>query len=368
LASTDLYGVPQSDAQAIHQAFDALFNEDFATADAFLAPLQSRSKKYPLIQTAFVVRHWWEMASQVLETDPQASRAFEQAADECIKMGENAKKKNLQTLLSMATTLGLMSRWSAANRAWLPAYFRGNKAGEYARRALEADDSATDAYMTLGAFIYGKEKIRQSLSAKEKEENPDDPTPPIEGLSQLRKAYDEGVYFKMPSGLLLAGILTNEKPADALPILEELRNKAPKSAFLHMLLITDLYNIGDGDKLADEVEQFGSLIKEGVYPARYEVQHNFAKGLIHFRRKEWRSAEQDFKAAAQIKDDKNPYVIWAHLYRGYAFDAMKRRDLAKGQYRKVLVLPRRFASHDRARQRLEKPFKSTDPELKKLEL
>jgi tetratricopeptide (TPR) repeat protein len=368
LRASDIYGLPQADSQAIQSAFEALFNENFEKADEQLSPLKPRAEKYPLIQTAFVVRYWWEMASQVLETDPEASKPFTTAADDCLAIAEKSKKNKTQSNLSLATTLGLMSRWSAANRAWVPAYFRGKKAGEYARRTLENDKRAMDAYMTLGAFIYGKEKIRQSLSAKEMEENPDDPTPPIEGLSQLRKAYQEGVYFKVPAGLLLAGILTNEKPDEALPILKELRNQLPRSAFVHMMLITALYNTGQEVPLAEETEEFGNLLKENVYPSRYEPHYYFARGLTHFRKREWKAAEQEFKTASKLKAEKNPYVIWAYLYRGYALDASKRRDMAKAQYRKVLTLPRRFASHDHARQRLEKPFRWTDAELKKLEL
>jgi hypothetical protein len=74
------------------------------------------------------------------------------------------------------------------------------------------------------------------------------------------------------------------------------------------------------------------------------------------------------KIRTKAGDEKNPYVIWATLYRGYTFDAMRRREFALAQYRKVLALPRRFASHDHAKARLDKPFQASDPELKKLEL
>ncbi len=368
LYAADMYGVPDDDAAAIQSAFTSLFNEDFQNADLLLEPLKPRAQKYPLIQTAIVVRHWWEMASQVLENDAEASKPFTAAADECLAIVERTKKHKTQGLLSLATTLGLMSRWSAANRAWLAAYFRGTKAGEYARRTIEEDKDAVDAYMTLGAFVYGKEKIRQSLSPDEKPSNPEDMTPAILGLSHLHKAYDEGTYFKMPAGLLLAGILTNEKPSEAVPLLQELREALPRSGFVHMLLLTALYNAGNGDELEKEIAEFEGHLNEQMYPPRYEAQLHFAKGLAHFRKKEWRAAEQEFKTAYQSKDVKNPYVIWAHLYRGYALDAAKKRETARAEYRRVLALPRRFASHDRARERLEKPFKPTDPEMKKLEV
>lgn len=368
LHAADMYGVPDDDAAAIQNAFISLFNEDFQNADLLLEPLKPRAQKYPLIQTAIVVRHWWEMASQVLENDVEASKPFTTAADECLAIAERAKKNKEQALLSLATTLGLMSRWSAANRAWLAAYFRGTKAGEYARRVLEEDKDAVDAYMTLGAFVYGKEKIRQSLSPNERPQNPEDMTPSILGLSHLEKAYQQGTYFKMPAGLLLAGILTNEKPLEAVPLLQELREALPRSGFVHMLLLTALYNAGNGDELEKEIADFESNLNEQMYPPRYEAQLHFAKGLAHFRKKEWRAAEAEFKTAYKSKDVKNPYVIWAHLYRGYALDAAKKREMARAEYRRVLALPRRFASHDRARERLQKPFKSTDPELKKLEV
>lgn len=135
-----------------------------------------------------------------------------------------------------------------------------------------------------------------------------------------------------------------------------------------MLHLTALYNAGRLAEMEKEAGNFSHRLGTGTYPATLAPQAHFAHGIILLRRKSWRAAADEFEKGAAIADERNPYVAWSALYAGYAYDAAGKRALARTKYQAVLKLRRRFASHDHARERLEKAFKPGDVEMKKVEL
>lgn len=367
-ADSNPYGLSTKSHNRLISGFEQLFNSDFEAAEETLAPLKKQARRHPILALGEVVRVWWKMTSNTLEADEEESRNFEQTANWVLDIAQKKIERGDLTAeahLALGTTLGLMSRWSAANRAWVPAFVRGNKAASYLRKALEINPNATDAYMTLGTFNYAKFLIAKKTSAeKEVEESSAKKT----GLEQLRKTYEEGLYFKQASGLLLAGLLTNENPQEALPLLEKLRDELPKSPFVHIVHITALYNVGDLEGMEKEVNDFSEKIESGFYTAFYAPHAHFSRGLIEFRRKAWAQAAKEFDLATASEQDKNPYTTWSHLYKGYTLDAMGKRKEAKKEYSTVLKLQRRFASHEHAKNRMTKPFRPSDPEMRKVEL
>ncbi len=367
-AASNPYDIPATVDEELRTIFHDAFNLRFDEARDRLKTIKKHAAAHPIVALAGVVVEWWELSVKVFEVDVQASEAFLNASEECMELAERtiaSGDKKGEGNLALGTTLGLMSRWSAANRAWLPAYMRGSRSARYSERALQKNPLATDAYMTLGTFNYARELLRERVSTVE-------PNPPVKsvriGLNQLKKAGNEAVYFQHASKLMLAGILTNEKPLDALPVLAQLRADMPTNGFVHMIQVTALYNSGKPDELKAETLSFFEKVSTGTYSSWFGPQAHFALGLPPFREKKWKEAAQHFGEAIAKGDESNPYFTWAHLYQGYCYDAMGERRKAKKLYDKVLRLQRRFSSHDHAKSRLSKPFHPTDPEVKKLEL
>jgi tetratricopeptide (TPR) repeat protein len=357
---------PQTDA-AIKQVFAALFNEEFDQADRTLATIESQ-KDLPMVAMTFVVRDWWKLSLNVLETDADASTPFLQSVELCdrvcrTKMSD--KRKSGQAAFAWGTTLGLMSRWSVSNHAWITAYVRGNKAVDACKKCLKKYPQFTDPYMTIGTINYAKNMLSNYMDTDDAKAAA---VAKNKGLRQLKNAAETGVYFREASRLLLAGILTNDAPREAVPLLDQLHAELPRSAFVHMILMTALYNTGDLERLSTEAGAFGQDISTGTYPASYWPQLYFVQGLIAFRDKKWKEAALLFNEAVKRSTVENPYQAWSHLYRGYALDAWGKRKEAVKEYDAVLDLRRCFASHDHARARLQTPFKPTDPEMKKVEL
>lgn len=367
LAETNPYGIPDPIDENLHKVFTAVFEMKFDDAQKTFLEIKRYKGKHPMVALAAVVMAWWDVSVKVLETDEKASESFLNASEECMEFSERMiaeDDKKGEALVALGTTLGLMSRWSAANRAWIPAYTRGSRAFRYSEKALRRNPKATDVYMTMGTFNYARDVLRASVSGEKSTKA----SGPSLGIAQLKKARHDAVYFKQASSLLLAGILTNERPKDALPILKELKQEMPDNGFVEMVLITALYNAGDIDTMKTEVTEFSNNVSTNPALTWFVPQAHFANGLVAFRAQDWKAAAAAFGDAADIKDDSNPYVTWAHLYQGYALDAAGERRKAKRQYENVLKLRRRFASHDHARDHLSKPFQPTDVEMKKLEL
>jgi tetratricopeptide (TPR) repeat protein len=362
------YGIPTDADQALRQGFHQLFNLEFEAAEKTLAPLKDRDPNHPLFAFSDVIRNWWWLSVHVLEIDAEKSRSFLAAAEKTLKIAErNATDKDLrgEAHLVMGTTLGLMSRWSAANRAYLTAYLRGKKSANYLKRSLELNPEASDAYMTLGAFNYAKELMRKNARAKKGKTTPREELDL--GISQLRKAYDSGTYFREAAGLMLAGILSNTRPKEAIPLIQELRVALPKNVALHMLEISTLYNAGERDRMKAEVDLFRQHVASGTYSVDYQPQAAFAEGLWAFGQKEWEKAI-DLFAPATLAPEENPYHAWSLLYQGYAYDAIKDRTKARKNYEAVKAVRRRYASHDHAQYHLHMPFLPDDIQVRKLEL
>jgi tetratricopeptide (TPR) repeat protein len=367
-ASDNPFNLPASTDATIKQVFAALFNEDFEQADSLLATLEPQKRTVPMVAMAFVVREWWKVSLDVLETDSQASAPFLKAAELCnqvCRAKTSDKKRLAQAAFAWGTTLGLMSRWSATNRAWITAYVRGNKAIDQCKKVVDKYPHFSDPYMTIGTINYAKTMLSNYMDTDDAKAAA---VAKNKGLRQLRNAADNGIYFRQASQLLLAGILMNDSPHESIPLLEQLRIDLPRSAFVHMVLITALYNSGDLERMSAEAARFGEAISSGTYPASYRPQWYFAQGLIAMRAKKWKEAAQLYNEAVKISTANNPYQPWSHLYRGYALDAWGKRKEAVKEYNAVLDLRRCFASHEHARARLQTPFKPTDVEMKHLEL
>ncbi|MBV9079696.1 MAG: hypothetical protein JO102_01100 [Elusimicrobia bacterium] len=215
--------------------------------------------------------------------------------------------------------------------------------------------------MTLGTFDYAKELICRQLNMKQDESEKG------QGLRELQAAYHGGVYFRIPSGVLLAGLLTNESPPDAIPVLKELRQELPESPFIHIVYVTALYNAGQIPDMEREAADFLVKAESGPYVG-YKPQAYFAEGLLAFRREKWADAAASFHRASDSGPEENPYTTWSMLYEGYCYDALGERAKAKERYEAVVARKPRYASHERAKMRLDSPFKRTDVEMRKVEL
>ncbi|MCB4756164.1 MAG: hypothetical protein LHV69_03880 [Elusimicrobia bacterium] len=369
-ASDNPYGIPNELDQKIKAGLHELYNYDFDQALRIFYGLRDQKEKNPMVAFGIAATHWWRLSTYVLEGDPEASKPFLEAINDCIRLARkqvNTPHPTVQGNLVLGGALGLKGRWEATNRNWLAAYFTGKDAYRYLKKALTMNPNAIDAYMGLGIFDYYVATLPTMVRVLAFIGMGGESSV---GLEELSRAATEGLYSQTPSKLFLLEIYSNQenKPEKAVAIVEDLRRLYPKSPFMHMTHIICLYNAGRMEEVEKEALDLAEKVSNGTYPPECVTQSQFALGASDFKSRRWEEAIDHFKTGVQDARYNDPWKTWTYLYLGYSYDALGRRDEAKGIYITVLKQPRRWGSHDNARAALRKPFKGTDGDLKKLEL
>ncbi len=356
--------------KSIQDGLKHLYNLEFEEADKIFDTLKPYAAEHPMVAFGKASVHWWRLSVYVLETDPQESKAFLDAGNECIRLSKEKIDKGDPTgegYLTLGGVSGLLGRWQATNQEWMSAYFTGKKAIKYLRKALKINPQMTDANMGLGIFDYyvatlpAVVRVLAFLGSNNDKQV---------GLKELTTAAYEGTYSRTPSKLFLAEIYSNpeNKPDKALEILLELRNEFPLSPFIHMMHFIALYNHQDVGKIRAEATDLQAKVDNGTYKKEFAVQSRFALGVTEFKSKNWDAAIKQFDTGIAAGTVKDPFFTWSHLYRGYCYDALGKRDDAVKNYNSVLKQLRRWGSWDSAKKCLNKPFEPTEENLKKLKL
>ena len=367
-AAPNPYDIPDAIDEQLRSALHELFNLEISTAEERVARLHDQKNEHPMIEAAEVLIQWSKLSANVLEADEAASQSFLDASNRCLRgLGRKTgtPQQRVEAWLAVGTTLGLLSRWSAANHSWITAYTRGSRSASILKDTLEANPVALDAFMTLGTYNYAREWLRERTGGKKERE---EAIAHSLGLFQLRAAYQAAPYFGEASGIMLAGILTNDSPAEAVPLLRELIENLPRNGHLQMLLVTALYNSDQAEELAAAADELLMKVRTGEYDLSFEPQAFFANALVAFRSGDWAEAARLFRAAIDAGDESNPYTTWAYLYQGYCYDALGQRPRAVALYNRVLTLKPRYASREHAAERLRQPFRKSDVEMKKFEV
>lgn len=368
-ASDNPFGVSAELDETLKTGLHELYNLNFDEAIAIFNSAKEHSADHPMVSFGITSAHWWRLSVYVLENDAEESKPFLESVKECIRLSEARIKKGDKTgeaYLTLGGAEGLLGRWQAANRQWLPAYFKGKSAYKNLRKSLKVNPEMMDAYMGLGIFDYYVATLPTLVRILAFLGQGGDPA---KGLKELHMAADNGTYAKTPSLLFLVNIYSSleNQPAKALELLDRLWVEFPKSPFIHMLRIVALYNHGSIEQLQDVVQLFGERVKDETYRAEFKTQAEFAAGITAFREKDWGRALENFDRGIAAGTVKDPFYSWSYLYRGYCLDALGRREAAVKQYEEVLAQLRRWSSHESAQSRIKKPFSPEgEPELKKL--
>jgi tetratricopeptide (TPR) repeat protein len=352
----------------IRAGLNALYNLKFEEAERIFNELKPQEEAHPMVAFGLTSVHWWRLSVYVLESDPKESAPFLKSVQECIRVSKDMVDKGDSTgegYLCLGGAEGLLGRWEAANRKWMPAYFKGKSAYKHLRSALKANPEMYDANMGLGIFDYYVATLPALVRVLAFLGQSGDKQ---KGLDELHVGGTQGTYARTPSLLFLVNIYSSleNQPDKALSILADLRKEYPKSPFIQMLTVVALYNHRSVDELAAEAQEFQARVKNGTYPPEFATQADFSEALVYFKKRDWPGALKMFDAAIKAGTVKDPFFTWATLYKGYVLDLLGRRDEAVKQYNDVLSQIRRWGAHDNAELRLKHPFTENDKELTKL--
>ena len=367
----EVFGIDAELHDTILTALNLLYDLRYDEALAAYERIDHRAAEHPMVAFGVASAHWWRLSVNVLEPDMEESAAFLKAAERCVELSERkiaSGDPKGEAHLTLGGVLGLVGRWEATNQKYLSAYFKGKKAYKHLTRALEINPDMTDAYMGLGIFDYYVATLPAVVRVLAFLGMGGDTR---KGLQELHIAADRSVYAEVPSKLFLTDLYANQEksPAVALTILDGLRASHPRSPFIHMLKVISLYNFGDAESLASEAFQMMAAFQDGTYVPWAKTEGLFAMAIARFKTREWEEAILWFDRAIAFGHNEDAFYTWSFLYKGYALDALGRRDDAERHYRAVLDQLRRWGSHDLAKDRLKAPFDpDTAVEMKTLKL
>jgi len=351
--------------QTLKAALHELYSLNFDKARAIYDSVQDHAAEHPMVAFGSAAVAWWKLSVDVLENDAAESREFLKESERCILLSKTKIKSGDPTgeaHVALGSMYALNARWEAANKHWLAVYSREKKTKKYLKKALEINPNVADANMALGIIDYTLSTLPRSvrfITASPVGKNP------LKGLQELGIAGEKGTYLRLPAIFLLASIYSEDlkQPAKTVEQMNQLRLEISSSPFIDFVIFTAHYNKGDLNYLSAEADNYESRVKAGIYRTEFTSQGYFFKGLVKFKSKEWSEAGQYFDQAIQSAGDKNPFKIWATLYKGYASDASGKRMEALDCYKIVLNERPRWKSCEYAKARIKTPFTPHDPEL-----
>ena len=182
-----------------------------------------------------------------------------------------------------------------------------------------------------------------------------------EGIQILEQVAREGDKNREDAKILLCAIYRRERrPADAVPLLEDLVQRFPRNYILRFEMVQMYSDLGKKDKGLAVVEQMLALKRENA-PGYGRVPLEkilFARGTLLFWYRDYDQALADFaRVTGKARElDLNTEVL-AWLRTGQIRDLLGQRQQAVAAYRKLLELAPESERADEAKQYLRRPYK-----------
>lgn len=254
-------------------------------------------------------------------------------------------------------TLGIRSQWNLSNSRYLKAFFDGRKGKKFQKLCLEVDPDYADAFLGIGVFDYLAGRLPGVLAIGSFLIRGDVDS----GRRSLHKAMDEGRYpfagSQAASNLVSFYILYEDKFGSALEINRLLLRDFPDSPYFRFLDIMILERLGHRESSTEKARELYALGSRDLGILSYK-RMGILCGLQPSKclKPDMLGRPIQWMTDALDKPDLNSagFETILHLYRGVAFDILKRRREAVDDYRDVLAAPNIEDSHAVANQCLRK--------------
>ncbi|MBX9603605.1 MAG: tetratricopeptide repeat protein [Bryobacteraceae bacterium] len=277
-----------------------------------------------------------------LNPSPEDQLAFETAIRESMKLCEDRLRErpaDIGALYGMGVAHGLRATYNyLVRKAWLSALEDATKARKLHNRVTEIDPSFVDARMVQGVHDYVVGSLPALYKAVgflagyrgDRER----------GIATLKLVGERGIRNRYDAQVLLAAIYRRERrPADAVPLVEELLQRFPRNPLFRLELAQMHADLGDKAKALRYLDSAAELKKSGTagYQRLSEEKLAYLKGNTLFWYSDLDQALElmSFAASKASSLDLNTGAMaWMRL--GQIHDLRGERDLAKAAYRSAV--------------------------------
>jgi len=298
-----------------------------------------------------------------IEPTPGAEEQFLSAIDRAMALAEARLKTNADDVgahYALGVSYGLRSNYRfLVRKAWLDALRDATEARKQHDRVLELDPGNVDAEMIRGAheyvigslpwyyrmlgFVVG---FRGDKSG---------------GVETLERVAREGEKNRNDAKILLCAIYRREnRPGDAVPLLNDLIADYPRNYILRLELVQMYSDLGEKEQGLQVAEGMLRLHREGAPGyAKLPVERIlFARGTLLFWYRDLEQALDDFRRVTASPEDldlNTEALAWLRL--GQTNDLLGRREDAIEAYRRLIGVAPESDRAPEARRYLRRPYR-----------
>lgn len=328
------------------KGMDALYDMDFAGADAVFNHLALLYPDHPVSPFLRGLLPWWAM--QLEPDDTSQDDAFLAAMDEVIERCDRrlkADRNDIDAIFFKSGALAFRGRLHSDRKRYLKAARDGKEALHYLRDVVARDPSNDDLYFGIGLFDYladvvpKKYKVLRPFALFFPRGNRE------RGLAELDRAMTRGRFVSTETAYSLLQIhyLFEHNYPEALRMAQWLRQRYPDNSLFHLhegRIYERLGRVADSSRVFQEIlalcqkGQTGytdSVEEQALYVlSRVEMQRNLhSVALAYLERLE------ELNTRRPVSTE---YKSLCRLRRGMALDALGRRGEAVRCYREALAM------------------------------
>ena len=348
----------------ITKAINSMYNFDFATAERDFTVIMYQYPEHPLPDFLMGLGYWWRIEMNVDNT--RYDKIFIQYLD---RANAKAKKmldqnpKNKEAAFFLAAGHGFQGRLYSERKSWTKATFAGKNALKYMEMSRGEQEFNPELLLGDALFNYFSVWIPENypllkpvlaLFPKGNKKL---------GLSQLEKVASNAFYTRVEAQYFLFRLYGSEenRPEDALRIVEYLHEKFPNNPYFHRSYARYLYTTGKWTQAMQESleildrlqqKQFGYEATSGRYAAFYLGEYFYRIGnTIEAKRYYSKTATIGEESESQ----ESGYYLFSLISLGKIATTEKNKALAKTYFNQVKrYAKRKHPAHQEARDFIKK--------------
>ena len=348
----------------ITKSINSMYNFDFATAERDFAVIMYQYPEHPLPDFLMAIGYWWRIEINV--DNKRYDNIFIQYLDRANAKAEKMLEqnpKNKEAAFFLAAGHGFQGRLYSERKSWTKATFAGKNALKYMEMSRGEQEFNPELLLGDALFNYFSVWIPEhypllkpvlALFPKGNKKL---------GLSQLEKVASNAFYTRVEAQYFLFRLYGSEenRPEDALRIVEYLHEKFPNNPYFHRSYARYLYTTGkwtqamqESLEILDRLEkkQFGYEATSGRYAAFYLGEYFYRIGnTIEAKRYYSKTATIGEESESQ----ESGYYLFSLISLGKIATAEKNKALAKTYFNQVKrYAKRKHPAHQEARDFIKK--------------
>ena len=348
----------------ITKSINSMYNFDFATAERDFAVIMYQYPEHPLPDFLMAIAYWWRIEINV--DNKRYDNIFIQYLDRANAKAEkmlDQNPKNKEAAFFLAAGHGFQGRLYSERKSWTKATFAGKNALKYMEMSRGEQEFNPELLLGDALFNYFSVWIPENypllkpvlaLFPKGNKKL---------GLSQLEKVASNAFYTRVEAQYFLFRLYGSEenRPEDALRIVEYLHEKFPNNPYFHRSYARYLYTTGkwtqamqESLEIMDRMEkkQFGYEATSGRYAAFYLGEYYYRIGNT-IEAKRYYSKTATLGEESESQD--SGYYLFSLISLGKIATAEKNKPLARTYFNQVKrYAKRKHPAHQEARNFIKK--------------